>query len=52
MWKAIPKVTDVGIESDVAIVMHEITHALGFSAGMYSLYIDPTTNAKLTNTVL
>lgn len=38
----------VVVERDISVSLHEITHALGFSDGLYSQYINPATNQLLT----
>jgi hypothetical protein len=42
---------DATIESHIYTTLHEITHVLGFSSGLYNYYINPTTNAFLTGHV-
>jgi hypothetical protein len=42
---------DVTIESHIYTTLHEITHVLGFSSGLYGYFINPTTNALLTGHV-
>jgi Zn-dependent peptidase ImmA (M78 family) len=43
---------DIQIERDIYTVMHEITHVLGFSEGLYQYYINPSTGVPLTGHVL
>lgn len=33
-----------GVELQILTAMHEVTHALGFSAGLFSSYFDPSSN--------
>ncbi len=40
---------DTEIESDIYTTLHEITHVLGFSKSMFSLFVNPGTNILLTN---
>jgi len=46
-----PTTNDVNIESHVYTTIHEMIHALGFSSGLYSTYINPATNKRLTGHV-
>lgn len=43
-----PFAGDVQLERDITLVLHELTHVLGFSEGLMDYYINPITNAKLT----
>jgi len=42
----------VTIESHIYAALHELTHVLGFSRKLYSLYINPETFETLTNVIL
>lgn len=42
-----PTTCDVTIEKYISVVMHEITHVLGFTQNLYDYYINPTTNTRL-----
>jgi len=44
--------SDVQIESHIYTTLHEITHVLGFSSGLYGYYINPNTNTVLSGHVL
>ncbi|GFH26183.1 hypothetical protein HaLaN_24289, partial [Haematococcus lacustris] len=39
----------MGTDTDqlVAVLVHEVIHALGFTSSLYSLYINPATNQEL-----
>jgi len=47
-----PDPDDITFEMDLSITLHEMTHALGFSQGMFSFYINPDTLQPLTGHVL
>jgi len=47
-----PNTDDIAFEMDLSITLHEMTHALGFSQGMFSFYINPDTLEPLTGHVL
>jgi len=40
------------IDSDLSIVLHEMTHILGFSKALYSKYVDPTSHQPLIGHIL
>jgi len=42
--------TTYNFEGQLYATLHELGHALGFSAGLYDFYINPNTNAKLSDT--
>jgi len=44
--------TEFNFQTQLYITLHEVGHVLGFSAGLYDLYIDPNTNTKLPNPVI